>query len=213
MAHDFKLKSTALLTAFEIGDIYLTCVPHLAENRDLRVLNFDTFCTSLILMALTAYRESPAASPANKVKTLLVFMWRAINSPDVTQRAVTDRYMSDVKSHAGSLNIFGSGLFSDTLLTMWQNDRYPNYLASAEKVDDSLQILERVAGYHSAVDGNVSGISQRTATETRKRELTKRRTGKSELYGYQIAELFSRKPELAELVYLEIQNCQDILEV
>jgi hypothetical protein len=80
-------------------------------------------------------------------------------------------------------------------------------------VDDSLQILERVAGYHSAVDGNVSGISQRTATETRKRELTKRRTGKSELYGYQIAELFSRKPELAELVYLEIQNCQDILEV
>lgn len=211
LAHDFKLKSTALLTAFQIGDIYLTCVPHLAENRDLRVLNFDTFCTSLILMALTAHRES-SASPANKVKTLLVFMWRAINSPDVTQRAVTDRYMSDVKSHAGSLNIFGSGLFSDSLLSMWQKDRYPNYLASAEKEDDSQQILERVAGYHSAVDANLSGISQRSQTESRKRELTKRKTGKSELYGYQIAELFLRKPELAELVYLEIQNNIEILE-
>lgn len=214
LAHDFKLKSTSFLTAFQIGDIYLTCVPHLAENRDLRVLNFDTFCISLILMALTAHRDS-SATPANKVKALLVFMWRAINSPDVTEKAVSDRYMSDAKSHAGSLNIFGSGLFSDTLLTMWQRDRYPNYLSSAEKEDNSQQILERVAGYHSAVDGNVPGISHRSVTETRKREVGKRKqkkVGKSELYGYQLAALFSRKPEMAELVYLEIQNNIEFLE-
>mgnify|MGYP003385037472 CR=1 FL=1 len=213
LAHDFKLKSTALLTAFQIGDIYLTCVPHLAENRNLRVLNFDTFCTSLILMALTVHRDS-TASPENKVKTLLVFMWRAINSSEVTERAVTDRYMSDVKSHAGSLNIFGSGLFSDTLLVMWQKDRYPNYIAAVEKDDDSQVILERVAGYHSAVDGNLSAISQRTKRESRvKKQNNDRKTGKAELYGYQIAELFSRKPEMAELVYLEIQNHAEFLEI
>lgn len=166
-------------------------------------------------MALTVHRDSPA-SPENKVKTLLVFMWRAINSSEVTEKAVSDRYMSDVKSHAGSLNIFGSGLFSDTLLTMWQKDRYPNYIAAAEKVDDSQIILERVAGYHSAADGNLSGISQRTKKESRgknKQGNNAKKSGKAELYGYQIAELFSRKPEMAELVYLEIQNHLEILEV
>jgi hypothetical protein len=162
-------------------------------------------------MALTVHQES-TASPANKVKALLVFMWRAINSSEITEKAVSDRYMSDVKSHAGSLNIFGSGLFSDSLLTMWQNDRYPNYIAALEKVDDSMVILERVAGYHSTVDNNVSGISQRTVSESRKKEKSQRKKGKSELYGYQIAELFSRKPEMAELVYLEIQNHLEILE-
>lgn len=212
-AHDFKLKSTALLTAFQIGDIYLTCVPHLAENRDLRVLNFDTFCTSLILMALTVHRDAPpSVSPANKVKALLVYMWRAINSSEITEKAVSDRYMSDVKSHAGSLNIFGSGHFSDTLLAMWQGDRYCNYVAVVEKEDDSLVVLERVAGYHSAVDGNLSGLSQHSAKESKRKSTKPRKKGSQELYGYQIAELFSRKPEMAELVYLEIQNNLDLLE-
>ena len=96
---------------------------------------------------------------------------------------------------------------------MWQADRYPNYLAAADKEDDSQRVLERVAGYHSAEDANLTATSLRSQPETRKRELTKRKTGgKAELYGYQIAELFSRKPELAELVYLEIQNSRELLE-
>ncbi|CAE7796246.1 unnamed protein product [Symbiodinium microadriaticum] len=67
-SHDFKLKSTALLTAIQVGDVFLTCVPLEEENRDLRVMTFDTFCQSIILMALVAYRESPPAiSPAAKV--------------------------------------------------------------------------------------------------------------------------------------------------
>lgn len=164
-------------------------------------------------MALTVHRYSPA-TPANKVKALLVFMWRAINSSEIAEKAVADRYMSDVKSHAGSLNIFGSGHFSDTLLTMWQKDRYPNYIAAPEKVDDSQIILERVAGYHSAAEGNLSGISQRSKKESKRKKQSghDKKSGKSELYGYQIAELFSRKPEMAELVYLEIQNNLELLE-
>ena len=211
MAHDFKLKSTALLTAFQIGDIYLTCVPHLAENRDMRVLNFDTFCTSLILMALTVHRES-SATPANKVKALLVFMWRAINSSEIAEKAVADRYMTEVKSHAGSLNIYGSGLFSDALLSMWQKDRYPNYLVEANKVENDIEILERVAGYHAVMDEKMSGIEHRTVKEAKQKRARKKK-GKPELYGYQIAELLSRKPELAELVYIEIQNNQDVLDI
>jgi hypothetical protein len=259
--HDFKLKSTALLTAIQVGDIYLTSVPLSNENRDMRVMTFDTFCSSIILMGLVAYRESPVP-PADKVKAILLFMWRAVNSNETALKAVNDRYgvsSRTVQGHAGSLNIHGSGLFSDLFLLSWQADGFSNYITLENKKEDPSEVLSKIVQNHthsspvkdstlhvidevqesikianrraramdrrnheqneddemSLMDESLYGFgSEEEKQRNRFRSLSDHASlgiGGGEaaaLYGYHIAELFTRKPELAELIYLEMRNSQ-----
>mmetsp|Transcript_9547 Transcript_9547/g.14364 ORF Transcript_9547/g.14364 Transcript_9547/m.14364 type:complete len:421 (-) Transcript_9547:162-1424(-) len=212
--HDFKLKSTALLTAIQVGDIFLTSVPLDEENRDLRIMNFDTFCSSIILMALVAYRDS-SATPAAKVKALLLFMWRSVNSSEKTAKAVNDRYgvsSRTVQGHAGSLNIHGSGLFSDMFLHAWQSEGFPNYVSTEERRENSEEVLQKVVSMHetgSKVREEVTEIVKDCNSPGQQQKQSAPPStlrGPVTLYGYQIAELFLRKPELSELIYLEIAN-------
>jgi hypothetical protein len=271
--HDFKLKSTALLTAIQVGDIYLTSVPLSNENRDMRVMTFDTFCSSIILMGLVAYRESPVP-PADKVKAILLFMWRAVNSNETALKAVNDRYgvsSRTVRGHAGSLNIHGSGLFSDLFLLSWQADGFSNYITLENKKEDPSEVLSKIVHNHThsspvkettlhvidEVQESIKVANRRARAmamgdrrgnqfqnedemtdemgqlsygedslygfggsgEEKERQRNRFRSisdhaslggaGGGEavaLYGYHIAELFARKPELAELIYLEMRN-------
>jgi hypothetical protein len=203
-----------------VGDVFLTCVPLDESDRDLRVMNFDTFCECIILMALVAYRESPASiSPAAKVKALLLFMWRSVNSSEKTAKAVNDRYgvsSRTVEGHAGSLNIHGSGLFSDMFLNSWQSEGFPSYITQESVREDSQAVLQKVVTKHTAGgesrqdlndimrDVNKSSGKQQPASPTKVRRQDS--IGPPVIYGYQLAELFLRKPELAELIYLEICN-------
>lgn len=88
-------------------------------------------------MSLVAFRES-SAEPAKKIKALLLFMWRSINSPEKSAKAVNDRYGSvgNVEGHAGSLNLYGSGQFSDMFLDMWQSEGFSNYVTEDNAHDD-----------------------------------------------------------------------------
>jgi hypothetical protein len=263
--HDFKLKSTALLTAIQVGDIYLTSVPLSNENRDMRVMTFDTFCSSVILMALIAYRES-LVPPADKVKAILLFMWRAVNSNETALKAVNDRYgvsSRTVQGHAGSLNIHGSGLFSDLFLLSWQADGFPNYITLETKKEDPTEVLSKIVRNHTLTSpvkeqvlhviddvqqaikvanrrarvermdqedqeemygsggggddrGGYGTMAMGSEEEKRNRFRTISADGgaamfggePAALYGYHIAELFARKPELAELIYLEMRHSQ-----
>jgi hypothetical protein len=234
----------------------------------MRVMTFDTFCSSVILMGLIAYRDSPVP-PADKVKAILLFMWRAVNSNETALKAVNDRYgvsSRTVQGHAGSLNIHGSGLFSDLFLLSWQADGFPNYITLETKKEDPSEVLSKIVHHHtvsSSVKETVlhviddvqqsikkanrrarvermdrkdqdedemfggedgyGGVTLGTEEEKRNRFRTISESGGGSmgafgggggggepvaLYGYHIAELFARKPELAELVYLEMRNSQ-----
>lgn len=245
-----------MLTAIQVGEIYLTSVPLSNENRDMRVMTFDTFCSSIILMGLVAYRESPV-SPADKVKAILLFMWRAVNSNETALKAVNDRYgvsSRTVQGHAGSLNIHGSGLFSDMFLLAWQADGFSNYITLENKKEDPSEVLSKIVQNHtqsSPVRDNILNVIdsvQESIKVSNRRARMERgdQSAKDEfeedifefgseeekrnrfrsisdsgslgyglsgansvaLYGYHIAELFARKPELAELIYLEMRNSQ-----
>ena len=140
-SQDFKLKSSALLSAIVVGDIYLTAVP-LNDTAGgsggsgaefYRCMDFDKFLKSIVLMALVAYKEAPPnVSPVDKIKALLLYMWRTINSREKTQQAVATRNGTSktVEGYANSLNIHGSGLFSVTMQDVWKNDGFCTYVSS-----------------------------------------------------------------------------------
>lgn len=67
--HDFSLRSTALLTAIQVGEIFLNCVALDPDTKSLKGMNFETFCTSLIHMSAVAYRDADPTIPLeNKVQ-------------------------------------------------------------------------------------------------------------------------------------------------
>lgn len=85
--HDFNLRSTALLTAIQVGEVFLNIVPGphgtaygallmrpastAAYSSDLIGgvgMNFDQFCKSILYMAYIAFRENSAkVTPGEKV--------------------------------------------------------------------------------------------------------------------------------------------------
>lgn len=66
--HDFNLKSTSLLTAIQVGEIFLNIVPLNLETKSEVGMSFDMFCRAIIYMAFLAYRDVDARiTPANKV--------------------------------------------------------------------------------------------------------------------------------------------------
>jgi hypothetical protein len=252
-----------------VGEVYLTAVPldesGSSEERD---MDFDRFCRAIVLMSLVAFREAPArVPPVDKVKALLLYMWRTINSREKTQQAVQTRNGTSktVQGHAGSLNLHGSGLFSVTLQDMWKDDGFPGYVTQANDrpvSTDGADALVRI-GHSASVDGGGAippspvalsrgrsassaskgppkaqlhatyggavasqirsiagfdtelfdepGLDAPAATKAAEPESPERGGGglaasgqKQHIYGYQIAELFRRKPELGEFFFLEI---------
>ena len=146
-------------------------------------------------------------------------MWRSVNSSEKTAKAVNDRYgvsSRTVEGHAGSLNIHGSGLFSDMFLHAWQSEGFPSYITTESAREDSQEVLKKVVENHTAtnttrpeIDEILTSPSKAKTAASAKQTRNKTRgtsAGPPVIYGYQIAELFLRKPELAELVYLELCN-------
>ena len=63
-------------------------------------------------------------------------MWKAVNDNDKTSRLVSNNRSNTLTQFAGSLNVFGSGSFSDAFLAIWMKDGFPDY--SVHKGDDGV---------------------------------------------------------------------------
>jgi hypothetical protein len=133
--HDFSLKSTSLLTAIQVGEIFLNVVPLNTEAKSECGMNFELFLRSLLYMAAVAYRDSdPRITQLNKVKGILLYMWKAVNDNEKTMRLVSSNRSNTLSQFAGALNVFGSGQFSDLFLSNWLKDGFIDY--STHIVDD-----------------------------------------------------------------------------
>lgn len=144
--HDFNLKSTSLLTAIQAGEVYLSVVPVDIDVCTTRGMNFTQFCQGIICMAIAGYRDcAPEVTTLNKVKALLLFIWKGLNSSEKSQKAVNSR-LATISSHAGSLNMYGSGLFIEQFLAMWTKDSFPDYTSPPKVLveEEGVNILQRV---------------------------------------------------------------------
>lgn len=132
---DYSLKSTSLLTAIEVGEIFLNLVPLPAPGAKHSELSmtFDLFLRALIYMSQVAYRDAAKEiEPQNKVKALLLYMWKTVNDTTKTKELLKSSRSSNITSMAGSYNYFGAGLFSDQFLANWAKEGYPEYTTPPE---------------------------------------------------------------------------------
>eukprot|EP00981_Chlorochromonas_danica_P006343 scaffold1365_cov163-Ochromonas_danica.AAC.33 len=136
--YDFNLKSTSLLTAVQVGEIFLNLAPLHVDGPREAGLTSELFLRALTYMSFVAYRDLPASVTAeNKIKALLLYMWKAVNDSDRTQRLVRNNRSHTLTHFAGSLNLFGSGLFSDTFLAHWMHDQFVDYASPKNEQKDA----------------------------------------------------------------------------
>jgi hypothetical protein len=102
-------------------------------------------------MAVLAYKDvAYEVSHIDKIKALLLYMWRTINSREKTQQAVQTRNGTSktVEGYANSLNIHGSGLFSVTMQDVWKEDGFRSYIVvqddhSEQRQEESKEVAIR----------------------------------------------------------------------
>jgi len=158
---DFSLKSTSLLTAIQVGEVFLNLVPLNLQSLSESGMSFELFKRAVLYMAFIAYQRChEALKPVSKVKALLLFMWKAVNDSDKTMQMVRNDRSNKLSSHAGSLNLFGSGLFSDSFLAGWIKDGFPDY-TDLKHVDgrSDLMILRSISDDLGNSDGNINNKS------------------------------------------------------
>lgn len=129
------MKSTSLLTAIQVGDIFLNIVPINTEGKggDSLGMSFDHFLQAIMYMSFVAYRDvQQSVTVANKVKALLLYMWKAVNDNQKTRNLVSNNRNNTLSHFAGALNVFGSGMFSDMFLGNWMKDGFPDYSAGTD---------------------------------------------------------------------------------
>lgn len=159
--YDYNLKSTSLLTAIQVGEIFLSTVPptSTSTNEDSNNNGFkpgeslgmtlELFLRALLSMAKLAYRDQ-RTSQAGKLKALLLYMWKAVNDSSRTKQLVSSNRNSTLTHFAGSLNVYGSGLFSDTFLNQWMKDGYADYTIEQDMSNNTTgaNMLKAVLAHH-----------------------------------------------------------------
>lgn len=249
---DYNLKSTSLLTSIQVGMAFFECTGYDPESTTVKGMTFDAFCQCIVYMALFAYRQAHHTVTApNKVKALLLHMWRAAGALEKRAKAANAKGRSG-HSHAGSLNTFGSGSFNDQFIKIWTAEGFINYSSPVVRESESgrsvvnrlidtyslhggaplspkkgeakkdvegmgEEVMKKRASLAAVLLGGTSPVDEdekviaKDDTEedgpssSRAEEFQK----KDILYGFQLSALFRTRPELAEMIYLEIEAMKE----
>ena len=132
-AEDFGLSSDAVLSTIELGDIFLTAVD---ADVGLGGLTLLGLWEALVRCALVALGKISDATILNKLRSLLLHMWRA--SSETVPRAFADgRRSADVLAAAM--------LFNKRFTAQWAADGYRDYLSPEARAPESGQsMLDRL---------------------------------------------------------------------
>jgi len=145
---DFQIKSNSLLTGMQAGHVFLTAVPLDDETKTVKGMTFDLFCSTLIHIALLSFRQfnSPKIKPLHKVKALFLQMWKTVNKPESAAKAVKGVGKGQREGGA-QLNIYGSTLFSDHFLKIWQSEGFCDYVILNDRaaLDKGGAVVDRIA--------------------------------------------------------------------
>ncbi len=151
-------------------------------------------------------------------------MWRGVNRSDKKATALMTRDSKSSGQHAGSLNQFGSGAFCDFFIKQWIHEGFPNYtevtkpaLSSGSAVlkrivESSFKHAEGKEGEEDAISGGGGrGDNEEKAEDTGSgdnisRDAEKHPRKRKILHGFMLAALFRTRPELAEMIHMEINN-------
>jgi|Transcript_1673 hypothetical protein len=148
---DFKLIALSQVTTIQAGDIFLSSVGEHHGGDSSRDMSFEQFYECLLRLALTAHAGAhPEITTDLKLKALLLFMWKAVNTDDASAKAVNGRGTRSVcdasKSvKSGDLNLYGSSQFNLIMQDVWAKDGFREYLQPIEEEgEDGQTVLDRM---------------------------------------------------------------------
>jgi hypothetical protein len=146
-AQAFDLSSNTILSTIELGDIYLSSVKTTDPSATMHKLTFPEFWESLVRCALVAYGKISSVTIVDKIRGLLLYMWRAINGS-------VPKAWGDVR-RGGSTNpgdlLAGAMLFNKRFTAVWAADGYRDYLSPPPlAAEDGQTVLARLKGGSSS---------------------------------------------------------------
>ena len=226
--HDFGLKSTSLLTAIQVGEVFFTCVKLDYNTKKLKGMDFEAFCLAILHLGLVAYRDShESITPKHKIMGLLLYMWKKVNNKEKVTEIASSRQAISL-SHAGSLNVHGSGMFGDVLLQIWIKDNFCDYITipKYEKLQGKIA-LKSIINYNNSkkgeaewykdciesIESTVDIDSNNIIKNTRRKQSDHddknhivSEESKYLLSTQNINKLLTKRPDVAEFLYLEMRN-------
>ncbi len=202
LCQDFKLIALSQITTIQAGDIFLSSCGAHHGGDSAKDLTLDEFRSLLVRIAVTAYEGAhESIDIPTKVKGLMLFLWKAVNTADATEKAVNGRGNKSVcdasKSvKSGDLNLFGSSIFNVKMLDLWREDGFREYLEPVPVVEeDGETVLKRMlntgsmdfmadlkAGLESSEGGSPSVVSSTVKTSA-------------------LGELLKQRPHIADLLH------------
>eukprot|EP01035_Chromulina_nebulosa_P027576 gene27576-36285_t len=131
-AADFGLLSSSLnLTNMELGDIYLTTIAFNNFKTSIRKIDFREFWECIVRCALQAFKEHMALTSDQKVKELLLHMWRHTQADTQSHmRGYGTLQGGGFNTHKGTL----LKTFSEKFTVAWAKDDYRDYLVGVGNV-------------------------------------------------------------------------------
>lgn len=205
---DFKLISLAQVTTIQAGDIYLSSVEAHHGGDTSQDLDFEHFHELLLRIAITAYASChPSISLLTKVKGLMLFLWKAVNTADASEKAVNGRGNRSVcdsskSTKSGDLNLFGSSIFNVRMVEVWSGDNFVEYLLPVEEeMEDGQTVLKRMLaggfgavnlgeGLESSVPDTGSVVSSTVSTSA-------------------LGKLLKERPHIAEMLYESLSEVKE----
>lgn len=222
--HDFGLKSTSLLTAIQVGEVFFSCVKLDYAQKKLKGMDFDAFCLAILHLGLVAYRDAhESISPKHKIMGLLLYMWKKVNNKEKVTEIATSRQAISL-SHAGSLNVHGSGMFGDVLLQIWIKDNFCDYIIipKNEKLQGKIALksiinrnfnekgeTELYKGFIDRIERTIEdgSINNNSSNSSKNQHLPAADEENKYLLSTQnINKLLTKRPDVAEFLFLEIRN-------
>eukprot|EP01035_Chromulina_nebulosa_P018106 gene18106-23760_t len=214
---DFAVTSSSLLTSIQFGDIYLQVVP-LDERIGCTLgMSFDQFIDALVYCAYVSYHSNSKESQlsiSSMMKAFLLYLWKAINNEDRNAQLVKQYIHSSTNdiTSSGVHDMFGSGLFSESFLVYWQKDNFHEYSKNDEEVRqiNGAKVLHRITAQSQISRDRVASALSDSSDDVKSSQPSTVHPANSstvvEMRSSQLAALFSLRPEIAEFVYLEINN-------
>lgn len=224
--HDFGLKSTSLLTAIQVGEVFFTCVKLDYSTKKLKGMDFEAFCLAILHLGLVAYRDAhESIAPKHKIMGLLLYMWKKVNNKEKVTEIASSRQAISL-SHAGSLNVHGSGMFGDVLLQIWIKDNFCDYITSPknEKLQGKIALksiinhnnskkgeaewykdcIHRIEGTIDIHGNNIISNSRKEQSDAE--DKANANEEKYLLSTQNINKLLTKRPDVTEFLCLEIRN-------
>merc|ERR1719502_1751881 len=140
--------------------------------------------------------------PADKLKGILLFMWRMINRRDKAVEAVNERSRCEsVKGKGGDLNICGSAQLNIAMLEQWRADNFRDYLTPDETQEEGGRaVLRRIINKSKSADVDDIDINFDEDEENGLGD-EDNENGKVRVTGKQLRDLISQRPEIADILY------------